>query len=111
MNPINGIDIEFDFNKLIRITDLIYFNGPLLTHYISDNGENYLFHWVDIDDKFNRWLVFRVDILTLQNYIGKKSTLKNIIQNNNDGFVYSVDIDNEVHHNNIKLVFTRNIIM
>lgn len=49
MKTINGFSINFDFSKLIKVADLIYHDGPLLSHYVSNKGENYLFYWVDVD--------------------------------------------------------------
>lgn len=48
MKTINGFSINFDFSKLIKVADLIYHDGPLLSHYVSNKGENYLFYWVDV---------------------------------------------------------------
>ena len=57
MKTINGFSINFDFSKLIKVADLIYYDGPLLSHYVSNKGENYLFYWVDVDNEYNRWVV------------------------------------------------------
>lgn len=109
MRTINGFDVKFDFGKLIKVADLIYFDGPLLSHYMSDKGDNYLFYWVDADDEYNRWLVVRTDILTIQKYLDKKITLHSIITAPNDGFVYVVDIDDNVTYHNIKHLSTENL--
>ena len=93
MKTINGFSINFDFSKLIKVADLIYHDGPLLSHYVSNKGENYLFYWVDVDNEYNRWVVIRTDIFSIQQYLEKKSTLHSIITQPNDGFVYTVDID------------------
>lgn len=104
MKAINGFNFNFDFSKLIKVADLIYFDGPLLSHYMSDKGENYLFHWADADDDYNRWIVLRTDILSIQQYLDKKVNLRSLIMEPNDGFVFSVDIDNELNYTNIKVV-------
>ena len=104
MKTINGFDITFDFSKLIKVADLIYFDGPLLSHYMSEKGENYLFHWVDSDDVYNRWIVLRTDIISIQQYLEKKINLRSLTVEANDGFVYSVDIDNDLNYTNIKAV-------
>lgn len=104
MKAINGFNFNFDFSKLIKVADLIYFDGPLLSHYMSDKGENYLFHWADADDDYNRWIVLRTDILSIQQYLDKKVNLRSLIMEPNDGFVFSVDIDDELNYTNIKVV-------
>lgn len=109
MKTINGFSINFDFSKLIKVADLIYHDGPLLSHYVSNKGENYLFYWVDVDNEYNRWVVIRTDIFSIQQYLEKKSTLHSIITQPNDGFVYTVDIDNKIHYHNIKFVPIANL--
>ncbi|MDR1918984.1 MAG: hypothetical protein LBQ65_04975 [Tannerellaceae bacterium] len=104
MKTINGFDISFDFSKLTKISDLIYFDGPLLSHYKSNKGENYLFYWVDADDKYNRWIVIRTDISSILLYLEKRISLHAIITQPNDDFVYIVDIDNGLNYHNIKLL-------
>lgn len=104
MKTINGFNFNFDFSKLIKVADLIYFDGPLLSHYMNDKGENYLFHWADADDDYNRWIVLRTDILSIQQYLDKKVNLRSLIMEPNDGFVFSVDIDDELNYTNIKVV-------
>lgn len=104
MKTINGFNINYDFSKLIKVADLIYFDGPLLSHYMSDKGENYLFHWADADADYNRWIVLRTDILSIQQYLDKKINLRSLFMKPNDGFVFSVDIDDNINYTNIKLV-------
>ena len=106
MKIITGFDIKFDFSKLIKVADLIYFDGPLLSHYMSEKGENYLFHWVDSDDEHNRWIILRTDIISIQQYLEKKVNLRSLTVGANDGFVYSVDIDDNLNYTNIKAVPT-----
>ena len=104
MKTINGFNIKYDFSKLTKVSDLIYYDGPLLSHYISEKGENYLFHWADADDNYNRWIIIRTDIISIQHYLEKKINLRTIILEANDGFVYSVDIDDALNYSNIKAV-------
>ena len=104
MVKIEGYSIDYDFSRFKKIADLIYFEGPLLSHYVSSKGDDYLFYWVDRDDGDNRWLVLRVSIANLQKYIGKEITLKELVEAPNDGYLYSVDVDNDTNYHNVKLV-------
>ena len=71
MKCIEGYNIDYDFSQFKKVADLIYFEGPLLSHYVSSKGDDYLFYWVDRDGCDNRWLVLRVSMANLQKYIGK----------------------------------------
>lgn len=104
MENIKGYDIQFDFNGFKKIADLIYFEGPLLSHYVSSKGDDYLFYWVDQDENDNRWLVQRVSLSNLQKYMAKAISLRELIENPNDGFLYCVDVDSATHYHNVKLV-------
>ena len=104
MKRIEGYNIEYDFSQFKKVADLIYFEGPLLSHYVSSKGDDYLFYWVDRDDSDNRWLVVRVSLANLQKYIAKEMSLREIIENPNDGYLYAVDVDNDVHYHDVKLL-------
>lgn len=109
MTPINGKNINKDFSKFIKVSDLIYFEGPLLSHFISPNGENYLFYWCDVDDVCNRWIILRTDLLTIQKYTDKRISLKDIITNPTDGFVYIADIDDSICYRSIYILLADEI--
>ena len=109
MTPINGKNINIDFSNFIKVSDLIYFEGPLLSHFISPNGENYLFYWCDVDDIFNRWIILRTDLFTIQKYIDKRIPLKDIITNPTDGFVYIADIDDNICYHSIYILLADEI--
>ena len=83
---------------------MIFFEGPLLSHYVSDKGDDYLFYWVDSDSQDNRWMVLRVSLSSLQRYISKDISLRELIDRPNDGYLYLVDIDNNLKHHDVKLV-------
>lgn len=104
MREIKGYNIDYDFSSFRKIADLIYFEGPLLSHYVSSKGDDYLFYWVDSDSNDNRWLVLRVSLANLQKYIGKDITLRELIETPNDGYLYTVDVNNDIHYHNVKLV-------
>lgn len=109
MKAAKGIDINFNITKMIKVTDLISFDGPLLSHYINEKGENYLFYWVDVDESYNRWLFFRIDLLSIQDYLTRKTTLYELIKNQPDGFIYSVDINDKTEYHNLKLILLSEI--
>ena len=95
MIQLRGIESKFLTNNLRKVADLIYFDGPFLSHYVSKSGDNYLSYWVDCDENNQRWLVFRVGINSLQNYVNKKKSLYDLIKGVDDGFVYAVDISED----------------
>ena len=104
MRKLEGYNIEYDFSHFRKIADLIYLDGPFLSHYVSPKGDDYLFYWVDRDESDNRWLVLRVSLANLQKYIGKNISLRELIENPNDGYLYSVDVDNDILYHDVKLV-------
>ncbi len=60
-------------NTLIRVVDIIHFEGPLLT--LFENPKNktlYLLDWVDRDAAANRWLIYRCNVPMLTKFIKGK---------------------------------------
>jgi hypothetical protein len=79
------------FNRLRKVRDLIVHEQAYLSHWRSDTGEHYLEMWCDKANDFERWLLFQVDDKSLQSYIEKRTTLKDIISHPRDGFLYVLD--------------------
>lgn len=104
MKNLDGYNIPFDFEGFVQMSDLIYYDGPLLSHFVSKTGKDYLFYWVDIDEKFNRWMFFRVTPTVIQSYLDKKLSLREIICGLEEGFVSFVEIDDEANFLNPKIV-------
>lgn len=104
MKQTKGFDIQFDFSNFKKIADLIYYEGPLLSHYVSSKGEDYLFYWVDRDSNDNRWLVLRVSLASLQRYMAGELSLRELIENPNDGFLYQVDVDSATRYHHVLLI-------
>lgn len=104
MKNLDGYNIPFDFDGFVQMSDLIYYDGPLLSHFVSKTGKDYLFYWVDIDEKFNRWMFFRVTPTVIQSYLNKKLSLREIICGLEEGFVSFVEIDDEANFLNTKIV-------
>lgn len=95
MIQIQGIKGILSLNELTKVSDLIYFDGPFLSHYIHSSGDNYLSYWVDCDDNMQRWLVFRIGITFLQKYVEKKMSLLDVFRQIDEGFVYLIDVDSK----------------
>lgn len=100
MRKIHGKNAAFELNELQRCGDLIYYEGSLLTHYMSEDGNHYLVCWVDADELCNRWIIFRTNISSLRKYLAKEITLRHLVCHPADHLVWVADIDNnEVQHN------------
>ncbi|TDN79359.1 hypothetical protein DET49_13822 [Salegentibacter sp. 24] len=90
--------------KLVKIRDLIYYDGPLLTHFESIYNENFLYYWVDTNSEFNRWLIFRTSNVYLEEYLNKEKTLYELISDKNNGNLYKVDIDDNLKQHNLSII-------
>ena len=67
---IDNFDLQ---NYLIRIVDIINFEGPLLSLFRNIKNEHlYLFDWVDRNNSYNRWLIYQTNPHTLHKYIKKE---------------------------------------
>ncbi len=84
--------------------DLIYHEGPILSHFTGSDGHDYFFYWVDADDECNRWMVFKVT--NLKKFFSKKCNLQDLIKFCPSGFVYYIDIDDNIE---FKKIFKSNI--
>lgn len=104
MNIIEGINAKFNFSDLVKMSDLIFFDGPLLSHYVHKSGTNYLSYWVDCDDENERWLVFNVGLTYLQRYVNGEISLLNLLKGIENGLINVVDVNTDGDIINNKLV-------
>lgn len=83
----------FPIEDLKVVSDLVYYDGPILSHGIDKKGKNYMIHWIDQDENFNRWLIFKVSEKSLFCFLKKREKLGDILNKNN--LVFIVDVDND----------------
>ena len=92
-NLIFNNEKKLDMTNLVRVGDLSYFEGPLLSLFEELNsGHFYLFDWVDRDMKTNRWIIYRVSPKYLLNYLSGKISHLDIFNNRPNNSVFFMDI-------------------
>jgi len=109
MKKIKGFSIPFDIKGLKWKVDLIEYNGPLLSLYYNKKGDYYLFYWTDSDDECNKWMILRVDLNTLRKYIDGEITLRQVILEPADNFVWFIDLDSNMNVKNTLCVSMEDI--
>ncbi|NDV58316.1 hypothetical protein [Bacteroides sp. 519] len=92
LSTYSGKNNELNVKDILRIGDLVYFEGPLLSLYQDRYNHLYIFDWVDRDNKCNRWLVYRVTPQVLMQFL--KGDLSHYELFEQRGDTYSIDIEN-----------------
>ena len=111
MESLNGKYIErLKFqNSLLRIVDVVNFEGPLLTLFRDTISNNlYLFDWVDRDKLFNRWIVYRCNPDTLNQFIKSEISHYELFMSG-ESFCYLVDIDKDIVWNNFQEIIKQDL--
>lgn len=70
--------------------DIIFFEGPFLSLYNLDHGQDALFLWVDCNDKNNRWLIIDVRQGTLLRYLTQKISLLEVMQSSDNLIMFDL---------------------
>lgn len=105
MKQICGADIgAAEFGELSKVADLLYFDGPLLSLYRNNEGENLLYYWCDSNASCNRWLVFKISDKSLECYLKGKESLNVLVSTPKDGFLYCLDLDKEAEQRHAWIV-------
>ena len=103
MKELSGTPVEkFPFPNLFKVGDLVNYQGPLLSLFSNEKGELYLYDWSDSDDKYNRWLVFRITLYQLIRYLNKNLSHYQLVRTYYSDCIFSVDIDDDLNYHNIK---------
>lgn len=100
MENLEPYKIEKIDTKFERKGDLLYHEGPLLSHFVNKENtkEHYFYKWSDCDEQYNRWEIFKVSIENLESFFAEKITLLQLIKEN--AFVYFVDVDTNLNQIN-----------
>lgn len=88
--PLVRLPVELEF-----VRDLEEFDGPLLSEFRSSDGDTFLYYWCDCDERANRWLVVRTPRQDLFRYLVGRVSLRSLIRDCRDGFLYMVDLDGD----------------
>lgn len=100
-----GYKIEsLPYKDLVKVQDILYVDGPLLSHFKDEHDNDYLYYWVDYDSKLNRSLIVKSTKKDLYNYLSGGISLRKLITQLDSSFVFLVDQDaNEVNVNVLML--------
>ena len=95
MHKVKGnIILEDPLPNTTHISDLVFYQGPLITLKES-NGEKYVCVWVDVNDVCNRWGVFKTTEEKLQNWRDKEFIFDYVSEAIEDSPMYFVNTDLE----------------
>ena len=95
MHKVKGnIILEDPLPNTTHISDLVFYQGPLITLKES-NGEKYVWVWVDVNDVCNRWGVFKTTEEKLQNWRDKEFIFDYVSEAIEDSPMYFVNTDLE----------------
>ncbi len=96
-------------NSLIRLADVVNFEGPLLTLFENSHNKHlYLLDWVDRDSQFNRWLIYRCTPISLNKFIKKTISHLDLLLSN-ESCCYTVDIDKNLIWHDLQKIEKRNL--
>lgn len=108
MLELKGDNVKSDL--LIRVDDLIYFDGPLLSTYKKEDDSLFLILWVDNTATDNRWCVIPVEDETLTSFLDKEITLRDVI-NKTENVIFKdlYSEGNELLERQVKKVLVKDI--
>ena len=87
-------------NDLHKIGDLFYLYYSLQSLYRTNKGELYICTWVERDDEYNRWLLFKVSSESVLQYLDNKISDLDLIKSSPADFI-CFDVDKDQNNHNI----------
>ncbi len=82
---------------------ILYYDGPILSHVKNEDNEDYLAQWVDSNDSYHRWLIFKVEPIDLKGYLNGEVSLQDLILSPKNDFVFLTDLTDIGYTNTIRL--------
>lgn len=95
LQHISGFKVFSLPDELNKLGDLMYFDGPLMSIYTNQQNEPFVFDWVEASEKYNRWLVYKVEKEVLADYIFGRKTHFELLNSPVNDIVFSIEKDSK----------------
>jgi hypothetical protein len=79
--------------EIVRVRTLEYFEGDRIIECKSSTGDPFVQIWFDLEDDVTRWLLVRTTSVNVSQFLARWLSLRDLILQAPDGFVYVVDYD------------------
>jgi DNA-binding transcriptional ArsR family regulator len=86
MKDLKNLNLPFK-----KLGDLVYHEGPILSLYIDDHSNMFLYRWVDCDDKMNFWILTSISSYELSQFYHKKLSLRQYYESCNAWVIVKID--------------------
>ena len=109
MEAIKGLEIEkLPFTPQKR-GDLLYHDGPLLSHFVDAERPDvhYFYRWVDNNNEVNRWLIVKATEQDILEFLEEKISLYDLM--NYNSVVTILDLDKELNPQKIQITTTQHL--
>ena len=89
-----GLDYKIDVALLAhhkKVEDLIVYDGPVLSHFVSPAGQHFLYYWMDETETSYQWLICKVEPALLSDYLHGALSLKELFLHESIKSFYTAD--------------------
>lgn len=100
---------NFPYVNIKKVCDLINVDGPILSHFKTEDDIDVLYLWVDNNESLNRWLIFETTSDSLVKYFYKDINLRDLILNNKQEYILLCDLNGDLEYKHNNLVKKRSI--
>ena len=92
---IEPVDVSF-VHRLSLMSHIYYFERPLLSHFKSKEGDDFLYQWADSDESYNRWLLIPVEPLCLRDFFRGHISQRELALRPKTEHIWIVDLDDNI---------------
>jgi hypothetical protein len=91
-----------NLKKQIKLFDIEYYDGPMLSLFREGKAAFYLYKWLDVEKNGHKWLVFKTNLDNVYDYIHQNMDEKTLIKKALDGQYTTVIIQPNLVYDQIK---------
>jgi len=103
------IPSNFSLKQFSKISDLIYFDRPLLSHLTNEVGDTYIYSWVDKDENRELHFLYRINPDDLELFLLKKKPLRDLLVSSVNGLIYVIETQLDTGTEKIALINSENL--
>jgi hypothetical protein len=90
---------KINMSDLINIGDLMYFDGPLMSLFMTKNKAHfYIFDWVNSNEQFNQWIAYQVPLSQVSKFMDGTLSHRDLMRYSLHNEFTLIDIDDDLNY-------------
>lgn len=103
------VTIDQILNEIVKVEDLIYYDGPLVSLFVDEDDKLYIMQWFSENKNNHSWIFYPVSNKKLSLWREEKLRLVDLITSAESVYMFEIDI-NPFRYSNVRYALLEEIL-